>query len=102
MNIGNIGYRLVDRNEQQYLGAKAAAWNLDLKPRPNHVDDRVTVTTPLQKPGAYLVTAMMANGNTSRIVVWVSETVIVKKQLAGQVFYEVADAVTGQPVPKAD
>src|SRR5262249_53522289 len=53
-NIGDIGYRLVELGQQQYLGAKVANWDLDLTPRPNHVDDRVTVTTPLQRPGAYL------------------------------------------------
>ena len=102
INVGDIGYKLVQQNQQQYLGAKVAAWELDLKPRPNHVDDRVTVTTPLKKPGAYLVAAKMAGGNTSRIIVWVSDTVIVKKQLAGQAYYDVADAVTGRPIPKAN
>ena len=37
-----------------------------------------------------------------RIIVWVSDTVIVKKQLDGQAYYYVADAVTGQPVAKAN
>jgi uncharacterized protein YfaS (alpha-2-macroglobulin family) len=101
LNISNIGYRLVERQENQYLGAKVASWDLALKPRPNHVDDRITVTTPLKKPGAYLVTAKVAGGNLSRIIVWVSDTVIVKKQLDGKVYYFVADAVTGQPVPTA-
>ena len=85
LNIGNIGYRLVEQNQKQYLGDKVAAWDLDLKPRPDHVDDRITVTTPLTKPGAYLLTAQMADGNVSRIIVWVSDTVIVKKQLDGKV-----------------
>ena len=44
----------------------------------------------------------MADGNVSRIIVWVSDTVIVKKQLDGKAFYYVADAVTGQPVAKAN
>ena len=70
-------------------------------PRPNHVDDRVTVTTPLKKPGAYLLVAKMAGGNTSRVIIWVSDIVIIKKQLDGQAYYYVADAVTGQPVPQA-
>src|SRR5262249_8936624 len=48
-----------------------------------------------------LLTAKMANGNMSRIIIWVSDTVIAKKQLDGQVMYFVADAITGQPVPKA-
>ncbi len=100
--IQNIGYRLVEQNETGYLGEKAAGWDMDLKPRPNHVDERVTVTTPLLKPGAYLLTAKMADGNISRVIVWLSDTVIVRKQLEGKVFYFVADAVTGQPVPKAD
>ena len=101
-NIANIGYRLVDQNQVQYLGAKVAGWDLKLKPRPEHVDDRVTVTTPLLKPGAYLLTGQMANGNVSRVIVWLSDTAIVKKQLEGKVYYFVADAVTGQPVDKAD
>jgi uncharacterized protein YfaS (alpha-2-macroglobulin family) len=102
INVGDIGYRLVQRNERQYLGAKAAAWNLDLKPRPKHVDERITVTTPLKKPGAYLLTAKMANGHVSRIIVWVSDTVIVRKQLEGKNYYYVADAVSGQPLAKSN
>src|SRR5262249_36868645 len=92
----------VEQNQQQYLGDKVAAWDLDLKPRPAHVDERVTVTTPMDKPGAYLLTAKMQGGNVSRILVWLSDTVILKKQLDGQAYYYVADAVTGAPVPKGD
>jgi uncharacterized protein YfaS (alpha-2-macroglobulin family) len=101
-NLANMGYRLVEQNEAQYIGEKAVAWDMELKPRPEHVDDRVTVTTPLLKPGAYLLTARMAGGNLSRIIVWLSDTVIVRKQLDGRVLYYVADAVSGQPVARAD
>jgi uncharacterized protein YfaS (alpha-2-macroglobulin family) len=100
VNIGDIGYRLVERQERQYLGERVAAWDRDLKPRPNHVDDRITVSTPLKKPGVYLLRAQMAGGNLSRIIVWVSDTAIVRKNLEGKAFYYVADAVTGQPVPR--
>jgi uncharacterized protein YfaS (alpha-2-macroglobulin family) len=102
MNIADIGHRLVQQNEGQYIGAQVATWNLDLKPRPNHVDDRVTVTTPLQKPGAYFVTAKLPEGNVSRIILWVADTVIAKKQLDGKSLYFVADAVSGLPVAKAN
>jgi uncharacterized protein YfaS (alpha-2-macroglobulin family) len=102
LNIANIGYRLVEQQQRQYLGNRVAAWDLKLTPRPEHVDDRVTVTTPLDKPGAYLLRARMENGNLSRIVVWVSNMAIVKKQLDGQTLYYVADAVTGKPVPNAN
>jgi uncharacterized protein YfaS (alpha-2-macroglobulin family) len=102
MNVADIGYRLVNKGETKYLGDKVAMWSLDLKPRPGHVDDRVTVKTPLEKPGAYLVTATMAAGNTSRVIVWVADTVLAKKQLDGKAWYYVADAVTGAPVPAAN
>jgi uncharacterized protein YfaS (alpha-2-macroglobulin family) len=102
INIGNLGYMLVEQKQEKYLGKRGAAWDMDLKPRPNHVDDRITVTTPLDKPGAYLLTATMKNGNVSRIIVWVADSVIVKKQLDGKALYYIADAVSGKPLEKAN
>ncbi len=102
VNIGNIGHRLISKNQEQYLGERVAEWKMMVKPRTDHFDKRVTVTTPLQDPGAYLVEAKMAGGNTSFIVVWVDDTAIVKKPLAGKTYYFVADAVSGKPIPRAN
>ena len=66
MNISDIGYRLVQENQKKYVGAEVARWKLELEPRDKHFDKRITVTTPLQKAGAYLVTAKVAGGNTSQ------------------------------------
>ena len=82
--IRNIGYRLVRNNEAKYIDKKVAEWDLDVKPRASHFDKRITVTTPLQKAGAYLLTAKMADGNLSRIIIWVADTAIVKKPLNGK------------------
>jgi len=102
INIGNIGYQLVEKNQKQYLGKQVAQWQMELKPRENHFDRRVTVTTPLSKPGAYLVEAKMKDGNTNFIILWVDDTAIVKKPLDEKSYYFVADAVTGKPVAKAN
>jgi hypothetical protein len=102
IDIGNIGYRLVQENEKQYLGDQVAAWTMVVSPRTDHFDKRVTVATPLAKPGAYLLRAKMKDGNTSNIVIWLAETAIAKKPLEGKAWYFVADAVTGKPVPKAN
>ncbi len=102
IHIGDIGYQLVTREQKQYVGDKVASWELELKPRPAHVDDRVTVQTPLDKPGAYLVTGKMANGNVSQVILWISDTAIVQKHLDGQDLWYFADAVTGQPIDQAD
>lgn len=102
INIANVGYRLINGDGGKYLGGVIASWKEDLKPRKNHYDDRVTLETPLKKAGAYLVTAKMENGNTSKIIVWVSDTVIVRKPLSDKSLFYVADAVSGKPIPGAE
>ncbi|MEN6405481.1 MAG: MG2 domain-containing protein, partial [Thermoguttaceae bacterium] len=102
IDISNIGYRLVVQNQRQYVGRQAAQWQMKLEPREGHFDRRVTVTTPLSRPGAYLVEARMSDGNTSAIVLWVNDTAIVKKPLENKVLYYLADAVTGEPIAKAN
>jgi alpha-2-macroglobulin len=102
INIGNIGYRLVHENQQKYARKEVASWTTKLEPRDGHFDRRITVTTPMTTPGAYLVTAKMDDGNTSHVVLWVADTAIVKKPLDKKVYLYVGDAVSGQPIPKAN
>ncbi|MHB9132305.1 MAG: alpha-2-macroglobulin family protein [Armatimonadota bacterium] len=101
VNISNLGYRLVQENQLQYVGDKVAGWDMELAPRDHHFDRRVTVNTPLNKAGAYLLTGAMDNGNVSNIILWVADTAIVKKPLAKQTYCYVADAVTGAPIAGA-
>ncbi len=98
LQIENIGYRFVTQDQQKYVGAEVARWSLDLTPRENHLDRRITVTTPLQEPGAYLLTSKMADGNTTSIVLWLNDTAIVKKPVEGKSLYYVADSSTGRPI----
>ncbi len=102
INPGGIGYRLVHENHTKYVGREVASWKMELEPRADHFDKRVTVTTPLSKAGAYLLEAKMADGNTSEIVLWVADTAIVKKQLSDGNLYYVADAASGRPVARAN
>ena len=100
-NIAGIGMYLVNESWMKYVGEKVADWEQELDPAENHWDRAVDIETPLTKAGAYVLKAEMGDGNTSNIIVWVTDTVIIKKQLDGQVLYYVADAVSGQPVPNA-
>ena len=99
MQVEYIGWHFVQDHPSQYLGEVVAQWKLPLAPRPGHFDKRITIDTPLKQPGAYLLTAKMADGNESRVVVWVADTILVKKALGNGSYYFVADAVTGQPLP---
>lgn len=85
---------------QKYLGETVAEWSVDLEPRPQHLDTTTTIETPLSDGGVYLVTARMADGNVSRVVVWIDDAALLKKPLAEKNKYllYVADAATGQPI----
>ncbi len=98
----NIGYRLVSQNQTQYDLGRVASWSLDLEPRKHHYDRRIPVTTPMQEPGAYLLVSRMEGGNTSRVVVWIADTAIVKKPIHGGTWVFVADALDGRPLAAAD
>jgi uncharacterized protein YfaS (alpha-2-macroglobulin family) len=101
-SFDSIGYDILMEQRQKYLLPEVAKWKTDLSPRPNHFDSRVTITTPLQKAGAYLVRAQMANGNESFIVLWVDDLAILRKPINGKFLYYVAEAATGRPVPQAN
>ncbi|MDE0838188.1 MAG: MG2 domain-containing protein, partial [Kiritimatiellae bacterium] len=102
INIGDIGYRLLEKNQRKYLKGRVAKWDLPLKPRASHFDRRLTVATPLQDAGAYFLTARIKGGNTSHIIIWLSDTVIVRKPLDKSTLVFVADARTGAPIPDAE
>jgi uncharacterized protein YfaS (alpha-2-macroglobulin family) len=103
LRVNNIGQRLVGENQTQYVGQKVADWDLELNPDKRHWDRRVTIklSKPLTMAGAYLLVAEMQNGNTARVIIWVSDTTIIKKPLDKQVLYYLADAVTGKPISGA-
>jgi uncharacterized protein YfaS (alpha-2-macroglobulin family) len=100
VDINDIGRRIVWDNQTKYVGEKVAAWDMKLQPRENHFNKTVLVETPLKEAGAYLVTAKFADGNVSRIVVWLNDTVIMRKQGNNGSIYFISDALTGAPKSK--
>lgn len=81
LEINNIGRLLVEKDTSAFLGEKVASWTEKLSPLPHHFDRRVSLKAPLKKSGAYLISATIAGGNTSKIVLWLNDSVIVKKPL---------------------
>src|SRR4051794_35759380 len=102
LDVQNVGYRLIERGQAKYIGEQVAQWDMPLEPRDKHFDKRITVKTPLTKAGAYLVTSKVDGGNESRVILWLADSVILKKPLDGGTWYYVADAKTGTPLAKAN
>ncbi len=97
--INDISQLLYHQNSDRYITEKVTDWSLDLEPHEDHFDKRITVTVPLEKTGAYKITANVEEGNTSSIVFWLNNTTMVKMATNnGQLFY-LADSTTGKPLP---
>ncbi len=100
VNLGEIG-RVALSNPTEFLDESGATWAQDLTSPTGHFDRRTRVATPVSAPGAYLVTANVEGGNTVHGVIWLVDTVLFKRTVVGQTYYQVADAATGKPVPYA-
>ena len=103
LRIENIGWKLLNDNStnNKYLSSDVADWSVDLDPAEDHSDCQVSIDFPITKPGAYLLRGKMENGNSDAIVIWLSDTAILKKQVEGKTFWYVGDAKTGAPIPEA-
>ncbi len=95
--------------DQQELGTfligDKVQWQEALEPRENHWDRRVELETPLTNAGLYLVeaTATMnqagAESHKSRVLLWIQNAALVRKQIDAGVLYSFLDAASGKPLP---
>ena len=98
LNVGAIGGRLVEGDAQKYKGEKVSSWKEDLQPRAKHWDTRTHIEVPSDEAGAYLLEAKAGDGNTSWIVVWISDTAMVRHQLEDGLLYFLGDAENAAPL----
>jgi len=102
MDVEHIGMRMVQRAQMQYRGEEVARWQRELQPAERHFDRRVDVEVPLQDAGAYLITARMADGNASQIVLWLNDSALLRKPIDNGSLYYLADARSGEPIADAE
>ena len=101
LQIDGLGASLVEGDQKKYIARRVATWSEKLTPRAAHFDRRTTIKTPLKEAGAYLITAKMKDGNSTRVLLWISDTIIIKKPLDGSHYLFVADALSGAGVANA-
>ena len=97
-NVGSIGHLLVDKNQKKYLGERVGKWDVKLEPRKGHWDTRTQITLPTGDAGAYLLKTKAGDGNVSWIVVWISDTVLLRHQTKDDIIYFLGDAAAGSPL----
>ncbi len=92
---------VVGEDASQYVAETVAEWNVDLDPLPDHFSHRASLELPFDTAGCYLIEARMHNGNTSRLVIWIHDLVVVRKNSGDRQLLFVAEAATGRMVPSA-
>ena len=88
------------RSPKKLAGAEVASWTLDTQDDGGHVQKGQAIDVPAKKTGSYLLSAE-ANGVVSRVVVLVSDLVMIERTGREGLFY-VTDAATGKPEDGAD
>lgn len=100
--IEQLGWRLLEENQQKYIGPEVTSWSLAINPAEDHADRTDAIDNPLVDAGAYLVEVSVKNKESkSRLVVWVTDTVLIQKPTDQGPLYAVLDALTGKPIAGA-
>jgi uncharacterized protein YfaS (alpha-2-macroglobulin family) len=102
VNPSQIASRLIKENQSKYIGKNAATWEVKLTPREKHRDTRTELEVPLSKSGAWWITGKMQDGNQFFTLVWIVDSVLVQRDVAGKLQWWLADAESGAPVADAD
>ena len=96
-SFASLGSRLLDGDRQKYFGDELRAWTQELQPAEDHEDTSANLDLGKLAPGCYVLKSTLDDGNTSWVVVWVRDLVLLKRtENGGEVFYLV-DAASGQP-----
>ena len=106
LEVERIGWRLLHTDASKYLGEATAEWTARVESLANHRDAQQAIATPLQTAGAYLVEATPRDadgdaGAAMSVVVWVTDTALVRKRTVNGTLYQVLDARDGRPVEGA-
>jgi len=93
-----IGNWLLKKQGERYLSKDVEEWDEVLKPLEKHFDKTIQLKLPMKQAGVYFLEVTAKNGNTSRLIVWLSNTAIIERDANGGKLYIVTDALTGKPL----
>jgi uncharacterized protein YfaS (alpha-2-macroglobulin family) len=98
INFGGLGTRLIGKERGRYVGEEIRSWKQELKPDESHRDTTTNLDLGKLAPGCYLLESKLEGGNTSWVVVWVRDLVLLKRSEAGKEVFHLVDATDGSPV----
>ncbi len=101
IDLASIGYDMVWEKRTGCLGDEVAKWEVKLTPGNEHYDRITDIAMPEVPASAYLLKAELPDGYKCFSVLWLTDTVLLRKNMDDKIMYYAADAATGQPVSNA-
>lgn len=98
INFGGLGTLLIGKERGRYVGEEIRSWKQELKPDESHRDTTTNLDLGKLAPGCYLLESKLEGGNTSWVVVWVRDLVLLKRSESGNEVFYLVDAADGSPV----
>lgn len=93
-----VGNWLLKKQGERYLTKDVEEWDKALKPLEKHFDKTIQLKLPVSQAGVYFLEVTAKNGNTTRNIVWLSNTAVIERDANGGKLYIVTDALTGKPL----
>ena len=94
----NMGNWLLNKERERYLGKEIFEWDKVLKPLGQHFDKITPLELPVKEAGVYFLEVSAKDGNTTRSIVWMTNTAIIERDANGGKLFIVTDALTGKPL----
>lgn len=98
INFGGLGTRLIGKERGRYVGEEIRSWKQELSPDESHRDTETNLDLGKLAPGCYLLESRLEGGNTSWVVVWVRNLVLLKRSEGGKEVFYLVDATDGSSV----
>ncbi|MFK7850827.1 MAG: alpha-2-macroglobulin [Akkermansiaceae bacterium] len=98
ISFSQLGRKLLEEDGEKYVGKPVRNWTQELEPAEDHSNSLIDLDLGKLDPGCYLLKSELKEGNTSWIVVWVRDLVILQRSEAGKEVFYLTDAKGGAPV----
>ncbi len=99
INFSSLGSKLIGESRKRYLGPEIRVWKEQLNAGEDHEDITTSIDIGKLPPGCYLLESVLEGGNTSWVVLWVRDLVILKHSAASAQSFHLVSAESGHAVP---
>lgn len=92
----DIGLEAIQANEKRFIKQQLSTWTSQLAPPEGHLNAVIQVDMPEYLIGAHLLKAEMQNGNSTYLILWQSQRILLKKQQVDSTLYYLGDSRSGK------